>query len=197
MDPYTRPAIDVLIVCTGNICRSPMAEVLLRSHLNARGVHASVGSAGSTQWNGGADPGAVEVMRERGLDLTAHRARPLSREVVESADLVLGMTRAHLWAAACHGDDVAARAFLIPEIVRLGQRVGPRQPDEDVARWIARLDAARPVAPVAGHAHDEVEDPLHHPIEVYRATADRLDRELGKLADLLTGSERSVDGPEL
>jgi protein-tyrosine phosphatase len=79
----------VLIVCVGNICRSPMAEGLLRSRLPDR---ARVASAGLAALEGrGADPLAVEVMARRGIDIAAHRARQLTPELLAGAELVLVM----------------------------------------------------------------------------------------------------------
>ena len=84
---------SLLIVCTGNICRSPVAESLFRQRL-----------AESTRWNGrvvsagidalenqGADATVLALMRERGIDLASHRARQLTPEYLRQADLVLVM----------------------------------------------------------------------------------------------------------
>jgi protein-tyrosine phosphatase len=82
----------ILIVCTGNICRSPMAEVLLRQRLRERRPSAVVESAGISALVGHpADPLAQELMANRGLDLSAHRARQLSPELMRLFELVLVM----------------------------------------------------------------------------------------------------------
>jgi len=88
---------NILFVCTGNICRSPLAEALLKRALEERGLtDVSVTSAGTGAWDGApASEGAYLVGLECGLDLSGHRARLLSRELVEQADLILTMARHH------------------------------------------------------------------------------------------------------
>ncbi len=87
----------VLLVCTGNICRSPLAAALLTKALRDRDLNdMEVSSAGTGAWDGApASEGAYLVALERGLDLSGHRARLLTRELVEESDLILTMARHH------------------------------------------------------------------------------------------------------
>jgi len=86
---------SVLFVCTGNICRSPMAEYLLRERL-PRGTNWDVASAGLFTGVGmPASEAAVAVMREVGIDMQAHRSCPLVEELVDAVDLVVVMTASH------------------------------------------------------------------------------------------------------
>ncbi len=85
----------VLVVCVGNICRSPMAEALLRARLGHR-PRFDVSSAGVSALVGHpADESAVALMRERGIDISGHRARQLTPQVAAEADLVLVMESGH------------------------------------------------------------------------------------------------------
>jgi protein-tyrosine phosphatase len=84
----------ILTVCTGNICRSPMAEAALADRLRRLGVAAVVESAGIAALSGHpADPVAVALLAERGLDLTTHRARQLTPGLIKSFELILVMDR--------------------------------------------------------------------------------------------------------
>ncbi len=94
--------MNVLFVCTGNICRSPMAEVIAREEAAACGLNGvSFGSAGTYAYDGGpATTEAVTVTAELGLDLAGHQSRHLSTALAHTWDLVLAMTGAHQNAVA-------------------------------------------------------------------------------------------------
>jgi len=89
--------VRVLFVCTGNICRSPMAEGLLRELARRRGVAVEVDSAGTGDWHVGEPPhpGAVQALRRRGIRLD-RRARSVRPEDFHRFDLVVALDRSHL-----------------------------------------------------------------------------------------------------
>ena len=91
---------NILFVCTGNTCRSPLAAVLARRALEQRGwQHVQVASAGAAAEEGlGASPHAITVAERAGLDLSSHRSRLLSAELADWADLILVMSPSHGWA---------------------------------------------------------------------------------------------------
>lgn len=86
----------LLFVCTGNICRSPMAAEFFRKRAKEKGDAVHVESAGT--WGVDGQPASLlarEVLAERGLNLDGHVARTVTREMLEKADLALVMTRSH------------------------------------------------------------------------------------------------------
>ncbi|HSW13881.1 MAG TPA: low molecular weight protein-tyrosine-phosphatase [Solimonas sp.] len=84
----------IIVVCTGNICRSPIGEVLLRQRLE--GKNRTVLSAGIGALVGHpADPMVCELMAERGIDIGAHRAQQATLPLLSSMDLILTMDRTH------------------------------------------------------------------------------------------------------
>ncbi len=82
----------ILFVCTGNICRSPMAEGLLRKMRSDFSV-SSAGVSSMDGWN--ATPEAIEVMQDHGIDISEHSARQVREEMINDADLILTMTERH------------------------------------------------------------------------------------------------------
>jgi protein-tyrosine phosphatase len=87
----------ILVVCVGNVCRSPMAAALLARRLLDRAPGVVIESAGIAALVGRpADPIAVELMRARGLDIGGHRARQLTEPLALAADLVIAMEQGHV-----------------------------------------------------------------------------------------------------
>jgi protein-tyrosine-phosphatase len=90
--------MNLLFVCSGNTCRSPLAEALARKIAERRGIEdLSVSSAGTNAWdNVPATDEALLVGMERDLDLTGHRSRKLTPAIVSEADLIFVMTPGHI-----------------------------------------------------------------------------------------------------
>lgn len=95
----------LLFVCSGNTCRSPLAEALARQAIAGLGLtDVEVSSAGTGAWDGAtASDGSLLVGMERGFDLSAHRARALTREIVAGADVILAMSKQHVAAVEALG----------------------------------------------------------------------------------------------
>ncbi len=164
-----------------------MAEVLLRRHLSDAGVDASVSSAGLYEGGVPATAHGVEAMAARGLDLQDHRSRQFDREMLDQADLIIGMAREHVREAAVLNPDALARTFTLKELVREASDLGPRRADQPLAAWLARLAGARQSAALLGVGYDEeldVEDPIGRGRADYEVTANLLDDLLGRVVAL-------------
>lgn len=152
MKQFVKPVIA--LVCTGNTCRSPMAETLLREHLRqklGREDAVRVLSAGMAAAAGsGAAPQAVEVMGRLGMDLTGHCSRSLDSSVMNVADLVLTMTRGHRDAILAAWPDMYDRVFTlrrdegdVTDPVGMPLEVYQacaEQMDVELAKWVEALD---------------------------------------------------------
>ena len=185
----------VLHVCTGNICRSPMAEHLMRAGLRDRlGSEAEafvVESAGTWGHTGSAmEPFAHRTLASHDIDGTPFQARELLAEHVAGADLVLGATREHRAACVVLQPRSAARTFTLREFARLTALVDPTAlPVGDLelrARELVRLTAGRrgtslPPLP----SDDDLADPYLAPEALFAACADVVAASLRGPLDLL------------
>lgn len=118
--------MNVLFVCSGNTCRSPLAAAVMSRLLASAGRDdIAVSSAGTGAYDGApASEGAYLVALEDGLDLSAHRARLLDPALVRQADLILGMSRGHVTRVERLGGQ--GKAYLLAEYA------GATGPDLDV-----------------------------------------------------------------
>ena len=118
--------MELIFVCTGNICRSSMAEGLAR-HIWAErrggGRALKISSAGIAAWPGeAATPEAVNALRARGIDLSAHKARQLTGELVAQAGLLLVMTKDHKEHVLKKFPQSAGKVFLLAEFAGQGEK---------------------------------------------------------------------------
>jgi len=147
--------MNVLFVCTGNTCRSPLAESLARSAAARRVVaDFAASSAGTDAWDGSpASDGALLVGMERRLDLGAHRSRKLTRDIVAVADLILVMAPNHLEVVRQLGG--AGKAHLLSEYTSNGK------------------------------VTEAISDPFGGDLDSYRATVDTLQEAIEGMFDRL------------
>ncbi len=103
---------NILIVCVGNICRSPTAQALLAHRLSGQGLTISSAGIGALVGNT-MDKTAHDVLQEHGLDFTAHRARQVDSHMLHDADLILAMEHSHIQHIRQIAPEVHGKTFLI------------------------------------------------------------------------------------
>ncbi|MGB2990601.1 MAG: low molecular weight protein arginine phosphatase [Candidatus Zixiibacteriota bacterium] len=115
MKKAVKGKLRVLFVCTGNTCRSPMAEGILKKLLEDKGVgNLEVSSAGTHGLsNAPASLFAMEVAGDRNIDLSGHRSRRLTAGMIDNADLILAMSQEHLDYIKRIGGTAGDRTFLL------------------------------------------------------------------------------------
>lgn len=191
---------SVLVVCTGNICRSPIAERLLAHRLRERLGPASecfdVRSAGTWGHEGSPmEPFAEEALRDLGVDPAGFVARELTADMVQRADLVLGATREHRAAVVTLHPPGARRSFTIREFCRLldGAEADGLPTDDAVARAhgvVERAARRRGVVRPPRPGDDDLPDPYGAPRAMFVKTAEVVDAALRAPLDLLGPLQR-------
>jgi protein-tyrosine-phosphatase len=169
-----------------------MAEALLRDRLTRRGVPAVVHSAGLLDAGEPASAYGVDVLRARGIDLSGHRSTTMSVDLLDAADLVLGMARLHLREAVVLRPEIWRKAFTLKELVRRGQDVGPRAPGQSLDEWLLKAHAGRVHTDLLGEADaDDIFDPIGSARAVYEKTAAELENLIDRLVGLVFSAEPS------
>jgi protein-tyrosine phosphatase len=183
------PVLTVLLVCTGNICRSPAAQLLLAARLGpASGIRVS--SAGLAARSGApvAAP-VVRLLRERGVDAGDVTARRLTPELVRAADLVLTMTAEQRAAVVTRVPAAVRRTFTLREPAGLAELVpglpGAGDPPAALDALVRAVPGARALRRAAA-ADDDVPDPYGGDDELHARVLARIEDAVDRLAAVLT-----------
>ena len=178
----------VLLVCTGNQCRSPMAEALLRSKL---GPDSSIQVASAGTVGDGTPPPeyAVRVMAEVGLDLADRPSRSLEDAELAAADLIVVMARQHLIEVGAMAPGALDRSFTLLDLIDRARQDGGRMPGESVRQWAGRMSAGRQPSDILRLPSSlDVADPMGGRLSDFERTFDVLDGLVSELAGYLQGS---------
>jgi Protein-tyrosine-phosphatase len=183
--PRTRPLI--LLVCTGNVCRSPAAEYLLKSELTELGI--DVASAGVEAIpDQPIDPLYATLLQQRGIDTSDFRSRWLTASMPLAADLILTATSAHRAAVTRMLPPVLHRTLTIKQLARYTPQIVNSAPPFDAASridWIlGELPRARSLSLREGS--DSIEDPIGKSQRTYETVFAEIEKATGQIASLFT-----------
>ena len=179
--------LRILVVCSANQCRSPLAEASLLAEAGARGLPVSVRSAGTQAMPGVPATGpTVDAARKLGRDLTGHRSAVVAASSVAAADVVVGLERRHVQELVVLQPGTFSRTFTLKELGRRGRDVGPRPADEPVPVWLARVHTGRrPTDMLGASPDDDVADPTGSRAADHLTTAEDIDQMAVELLELL------------
>ncbi|MFN2609346.1 MAG: hypothetical protein ABR507_00490 [Actinomycetota bacterium] len=176
----------ILYVCTGNICRSPMAAAIALSTWAPFDPSLTVMSAGIMRSGLPATKEAQQAMVSRGMDISSHVSTSLSRALSENSfDLIVGMERRHVRKVLEHDLDLLAVTFNLIELAGRTQGT-PRTDQETLRDYLDRIgEGRRPSMYVGERLEEDIEDPFGQSYDVYEATADLLTKLIDEMVDSL------------
>jgi len=173
------------MMCTANVCQSPMAAAFLQQHLRSAGFDNDVRSAGTLKTKAPTDPQAIATLQAMGVDISGHQPREMSKEILNSdgQGLIITMTRAQLRAVVAFDRNAWIRTFTLKELVRRlsadsmeEQHVRPTLPaGKTLTEWAARVCAGRRAADLVDDDEaDDLTDPFGGPASSVRSSAQEL-----------------------
>lgn len=177
------------MVCTGNLCRSPMAEGLLRAAAELKGCDMEVSSVGTWAHFGyPAMPESVMVLKNKGIDITGHKSRPVDQQELRAADVVVAMTSVHVKELLQLVPEVKPKLILMKELVELALE-GELPPTAE-ARLSRLLGAPRP----EWRRALDLDDPIGKPIGAYEKTAAEIEMGVEVLMSALCDGQQLSRG---
>jgi protein-tyrosine phosphatase len=167
-----------------------MAAALVTRQVRDLADPVQVSSAGVLDTGIPAPEEVFEVMAPFGIDLSGHQSQRLTASMLQSADLIIGMSRRHVQEAILLDPPCWPQAFTFKELVRRGDQVGPRRPDQGIRSWIEAVQGDRTRASLAHRSTvDDIADPYGKPLSRYVSTAAELAGLTAQLVGLLWPDE--------
>ncbi|WP_411721961.1 low molecular weight phosphatase family protein [Mycetocola sp.] len=201
MPPVADPGGTILFVCTGNVCRSPYLELMLRNSLGQKHITSiRVRSAGTDALlRQPIAPPMAGILADAGINADWFRSRQLERQMVRSADLILTAERSHRAVVARLQPSALPRIFTLRQAARLLQSgPGDAAIDADanaVTRLAALIAAGRGIHQSSAGDGDDVPDPWQQSLSTYRAVAGMLKEPLEVLTNVIAAQRTAPSFP--
>ena len=194
---YTARVLRILLICTGNICRSPMALGFLADRSGRLLDGALIVRSAGTWARPGSPPTpeAEASVAERGIDISDHRSTPVSSDLIGWADLIITMTAEQRDEVLDITPDAADRTFTLKELVALLGALPPPEVERSRDALLARVDEAsalRASGRAPAPADADVVDPIGMSDETYRAVAWELEELTDALVRRLAGADARI-----
>lgn len=171
----------VLMVCTANQCRSPLAEHILRERLSETDRGWRISSAGTHATTGTRmQRDAAQILSERGISARGWRSRQLDRTMIDEADLILTAEHRHRELILAAAPEAQRRTFTLLQFARLvgrGGRNGARPASDLIDAALDGLDSSQP------SRSDNLSDPIGQPLRQYRACARIIEKAVDSILD--------------
>jgi protein-tyrosine phosphatase len=195
----------ILVVCTGNICRSPVAERLLRAQGEALGLPIAVHSAGTQSMVGhGMTPEAAHLAQHYGADSVNHSSKQLTEQQITTADLILTATREHRSKVVSMHPRAARYTYTLNQFARLApaaveslsqvELVETKRPDlaTQLRSLVAEITTTRGFSPPPLHPDDDdIEDPYRQSAEVYARVGTVLNTTVTQITEAFAAATRA------
>ncbi|MFP7834835.1 low molecular weight phosphatase family protein [Marisediminicola sp. LYQ134] len=198
----TSERFSVLVVCTGNICRSPVAEILLHQRLTASGLDVAVSSAGTHALvDHPITDQSLRLLDKYGEhnfpDSLTHRARQLTAPMVQSADLVLTATRGQRHEVVAMQPRASRRAFTLTQFARLLESVDLDAAEvDDLPSLLTEVAAIRGmVAPPSTPEQDDIVDPFRRDQAVYDEAGHAIDAAISTIVSVFVAAQNQPERP--
>lgn len=163
-----------------------MAEAILLGLLEQRGLDCEVLSGGTLARGQPMDPVAMEAVAGDGPDMKEHLSQPIRPLLLKGADIVIAMEREHVREIVVNTPNTWKKTFTLKELVRRGEKVGPKFPSETLSDWLGRVGRDRDRQNLLGASQDDdIEDPIGMPASAIDHTADVIRNLCIQLVNLL------------
>jgi protein-tyrosine-phosphatase len=186
----------ILVLCTANRCRSPMVGAILARAFADAATAVRIDTAGFLESGQPAPVGVQSVLAREGIDVSEHRSRQVTADMVAEADVVIAMERSHVREVVMLDPGAWTRTFTLKELVRRGEHIGGRQEDETTGSWVAAAHRGRRREELLGADDaDNLADPMGQSQKAFNRSAIEIGDLSRRLAELLVPSVHPVATP--